>query len=39
MREHTRDKLPFALVDLGEQTVKNIARPVRLYRIDHRRHG
>src|SRR5262245_30925385 len=29
-----RDKLPEAFVDLGEQTLKNIARPVRVYRID-----
>jgi len=30
-----RDKLPeAAFVDLGEQTLKNIARPVRVYRID-----
>src|SRR5262249_31935245 len=29
-----RDKLPEAFVDLGEQRLKNIARPVRVYRID-----
>src|SRR5689334_2327094 len=30
-----RDKLPeAAFVDVGEQTLKNIARPVRVYRID-----
>jgi len=29
-----RDKLSEAFVDLGEQTLKNIARPVRVYRID-----
>src|SRR2546427_685003 len=29
-----RDKLPEAFVDLGELTLKNIARPVRVYRID-----
>jgi adenylate cyclase len=29
-----RDKLPETFVDLGEQTLKNIARPVRVYRID-----
>jgi TolB-like protein len=29
-----RDKLPEAFVDVGEQALKNIARPVRVYRID-----
>src|SRR6266571_4719500 len=29
-----RDKLPEAFVDLGEQVLKNIARPMRVYRID-----
>src|SRR5947207_908724 len=29
-----RDKVPEAFVDLGEQTLKNIARPMRVYRID-----
>src|SRR5262245_8481725 len=29
-----RDKLPEVFVDLGEQTLKNIARPMRVYRID-----
>ena len=28
-----RDRLPFAFEDLGEQQVKNIARPVRVYRV------
>ena len=31
--EHVRDRLPFAFEDLGEQQVKNITRPVRVYRI------
>src|SRR5215471_415429 len=31
--EHVRDRLPFAFEDLGEQRVKNIARPVRVYRV------
>jgi adenylate cyclase len=31
--EHVRDRLPFAFDDLGEQQVKNIARPVRVYRV------
>jgi adenylate cyclase len=31
--EHVRDRLPFVFEDLGEQQVKNIARPVRVYRI------
>jgi len=29
-----RDKLPETFVDLGEQMLKNIARPMRVYRID-----
>jgi adenylate cyclase len=31
--DHVRDRLPFVFEDLGEQHVKNIARPVRVYRI------
>jgi adenylate cyclase len=31
--EQVRDKLDFAFEDLGEQQVKNIERPVRVYRI------
>jgi len=31
--EEVRDKLPYAFEDRGEQQVKNIARPVRVYRI------
>jgi TolB-like protein len=33
VRDHVRDKLGFVFEDLGEQQIKNIARPVRLYRI------
>jgi TolB-like protein/class 3 adenylate cyclase len=33
VRDHVRDKLDFAFEDLGEQQVKNITRPVRVYRI------
>ena len=32
-RDQVRDKLDLALEDLGEQEVKNIARPVRMFRI------
>jgi adenylate cyclase len=32
--EQVRDKLKESFVDLGEQTLKNIARPVRVYRLD-----
>src|SRR5580700_8772603 len=32
-RDQVRDKLDFAFEDLGEQHVKNIARPVRVYRV------
>src|SRR5712672_4057815 len=31
--EHVRDRLLFCFEDLGEQQVKNIARPVRVYRV------
>jgi adenylate cyclase len=31
--DHVRDRLPFDFQDLGEQQFKNIARPVRVYRI------
>jgi adenylate cyclase len=31
--EHVRDRLPFTFEDLGEQQVKNIARPVHVYRV------
>ncbi len=33
VRDQVRDKLEFGFEDLGEQQVKNIARPVRVYRI------
>jgi adenylate cyclase len=35
--EQVRDKLDFSFEDMGEQQVKNIARPVRLFRV--RREG
>ena len=31
--DQVRDRLPFAFTDLGDQQVKNIARPVRVYRV------
>jgi Adenylate and Guanylate cyclase catalytic domain len=31
VRDHIRDKLPYPFKDSGEQSVKNIARPVRVY--------
>src|SRR5262252_6304343 len=31
--DHVRDRLPFVFEDLGEHRVKNITRPVRVYRI------
>jgi TolB-like protein/class 3 adenylate cyclase/Tfp pilus assembly protein PilF len=31
VRDQVRDKLDFAFADMGEQSVKNIARPVRVY--------
>ena len=33
VHDHVRDRLPFAFKDLGERQVKNIARPVRVFRI------
>ena len=33
VRDQIRDKLPFLLDDKGEQSVKNIARPVRVYAL------
>ena len=33
VRDQVRDKLDLAFEDLGEQHVKNIARPVRVYRV------
>jgi adenylate cyclase len=32
--DHIRDKLPYIFEDMGEQNVKNIARPVRVYAMD-----
>jgi adenylate cyclase len=34
VQDQIRDKLPYALEDMGEQQVKNIARPVRVYSIN-----
>src|SRR4051812_41988636 len=31
VHDHVRDRLPFVFEDLGDQQVKNIARPVRVY--------
>jgi adenylate cyclase len=31
--DHVRDRLPILFEDLGEQQLKNIARPVRVYRL------
>jgi adenylate cyclase len=33
VHDQVRDRLPFAFENLGEQQVKNIARPVRVYRV------
>ncbi|WP_162820732.1 adenylate/guanylate cyclase domain-containing protein [Microvirga calopogonii] len=39
--EEVRDKLPYAFADRGEQTARNIARPVRVYSLlgEKRKHG
>src|SRR5215475_9502309 len=34
VRNHIGDRLALTLIDLGERSVKNITRPVRVYRID-----
>jgi TolB-like protein/class 3 adenylate cyclase len=34
VHDQVRDRLPFVFEDLGEQQVKNIARPVRIYRVE-----
>src|SRR5271163_2039296 len=33
VRGHIGDRLPYAFEDMGEQSVKNIARPVRVYAL------
>src|SRR5215469_11994437 len=33
VRDQIRDKLPYVFEDMGEQTVKNIARPVRAFAL------
>jgi adenylate cyclase len=33
VHDQVRDRLPFVFEDLGEQQVKNIVRPVRVYRV------
>jgi adenylate cyclase len=33
VRDQIRDKLPYLFEDMGEQSVKNIARPVRVYTL------
>jgi len=33
VRDHVGDRLPYRFEDLGEQSVKNIARPVRVYAV------
>jgi TolB-like protein/class 3 adenylate cyclase/Tfp pilus assembly protein PilF len=33
VRDHIGDRLPYSFEDMGEQSVKNIARPVRVYTL------
>jgi TolB-like protein/class 3 adenylate cyclase len=33
VRDHIGDRLPYAFEDMGEQRVKNIARPIRVYAL------
>jgi adenylate cyclase len=33
VRDHIGDRLPYAFEDMGEQSVKNIGRPVRVYAV------
>ena len=39
VRDQIRDKLPYPFEDRGEQSVKNIARPVRVYALRPEAHG
>jgi adenylate cyclase len=39
VRDHVGDRLPYAFEDIGEQSVKNIARPVRVYSVAPRGHS
>lgn len=39
VREHVRNKLDATFTDLGSMRLKNIARPVHLYRLDGLNHG
>jgi adenylate cyclase len=39
VRDQIRDRLPYAFEDLGEQNVKNIARPVRVYALRQEAHA
>ncbi|HEV7322128.1 MAG TPA: tetratricopeptide repeat protein [Ensifer sp.] len=34
VRDHLDGKVPFALISLGEQNLKNIPRPISVYRVD-----
>jgi TolB-like protein/class 3 adenylate cyclase len=36
VRDHIGDRLPYAFEDMGEQCVKNIVRPVRVYEVRER---
>jgi TolB-like protein/class 3 adenylate cyclase len=33
VHDHVRDRLPFGFEDIGDRQVKNIARPIRVYRV------
>lgn len=33
VRDHIRRKLPYGFADMGEQSVKNIAQPIRVFRL------
>ena len=33
VRDHIRHKVPYGFADLGERTVKNIAQPIRVFRL------
>jgi adenylate cyclase len=33
VRDQVRDRLDYLFEDMGEQLVKNIARPIRIYRV------
>lgn len=38
VRDYVLNKLGVGMIDLGDRTLKNISRPIRIYRMDRRKH-